>query len=146
MSFENDVRLIGNVVADAELRYTPSGQPVCNFRMATNKRWTGKDGQKHEHTEFHRIVAWGKLAENAHEFCKKGRQLAISGEIQQVEYEDKALVALAQANPTVKINVKRYSTEVKINGFRLLGRKPETAETSSDNTALQQELQASFEE
>ena len=73
----NKVILVGRLGRDPELRHTQGGQPVANFTLATNERWTSKDGERQERTEWHRIVAWGKLAELCGEYLSKGRQVYI---------------------------------------------------------------------
>lgn len=78
----NKVMLIGNLTRDPELRYTPSGTAVCTFSLATNRDWTGQDGQKQEDTQFHRLVAWGKLAEICSELLHKGRKIYVQGRLQ----------------------------------------------------------------
>ena len=70
----NKVILIGNLGQDPEVRYSPSGQAVCNLSIATNEAWTDKNGQKQEKTEWHRVVVFGKLAELVGQYLKKGRQ------------------------------------------------------------------------
>src|SRR5438046_10454055 len=77
----NKVILIGNLGRDPEVRYTPSGQAVANFTVATNEAWTDKAGQKQERTEWHRIVVWGKSAENCGEYLSKGRQVYVAGRL-----------------------------------------------------------------
>ena len=67
----NRVQLIGNLTRDPELRYTPQGTAVCTIGLATNRYWTTDSGEKHEETEFHRIVAWNKLAELCSQFLQK---------------------------------------------------------------------------
>ena len=74
MASVNKVILIGNLGKDPEVRFTPGGQAVANFSIATSDSWTDKSGQKQERTEWHRIVVWGKLAEISGEYLKKGRQ------------------------------------------------------------------------
>jgi len=104
----NKVILIGNLGADPEVRFTPGGQAVANFRIATSDNWTDKNGQKQERTEWHRIVVWGKLAELCGEYLKKGRQCYIEGRLQTREWTDKE-------------NRKNYTTEVVANGVTFLG-------------------------
>ena len=70
----NKVLLIGRLGQDPELKYTPSGTPVCNFSLATSENWADKNGQKQERTEWHRVVVWGKLAELCNKYLAKGRQ------------------------------------------------------------------------
>jgi len=74
----NKVLLIGNLTRDPELRYTPQGTPVCTFGLATNRTWTPTDSnEKQEETEFHRIVAWSKLAEICAQLLYKGRKVFV---------------------------------------------------------------------
>jgi single-strand DNA-binding protein len=95
----NKVILVGNLGRDPEVRYTPGGQAVANFTVATNDAWTDKAGQKQERTEWHRIVVWGKLAELCGEYLSKGRQVYIEGRLQTREW-------------TNKEGAKQYTTEV----------------------------------
>jgi single-strand DNA-binding protein len=84
----NKVILVGNLGNDPELRHTPNGNPVANFNVATTDLWTNKDGQQEQKTEWHRIVAWGRLAEICNEYLRKGRQVYIEGRIQTRSWED----------------------------------------------------------
>lgn len=77
----NRAQLIGNLTRDPELRYTPNGTAVCSFGLATNRSWTTDTGEKHEETEFHRIVAWNKLAELCSQFLTKGRKVYVEGRL-----------------------------------------------------------------
>jgi single-strand DNA-binding protein len=104
----NKVILIGNLGADPEVRFTPGGQAVANFRIATSESWTDKNGQKQERTEWHRIVVWGKLAELCGEYLKKGRQCYVEGRLQTREWTDKE-------------NKKNYTTEVVATSVTFLG-------------------------
>ncbi|MDY7226908.1 single-stranded DNA-binding protein [Hyalangium rubrum] len=104
----NKVILIGNLGADPEVRFTPGGQAVANFRIATSDSWTDKNGQKQERTEWHRIVVWGKLAELCGEYLKKGRQCYVEGRLQTREWTDKE-------------NRKNYTTEVVATSVTFLG-------------------------
>ena len=72
MSTKNKMNIIGHLGADPELRYTTSGRAVANLRIATTERWTDKAGTAQEHTEWHRVVAWGNLAEVSAKYLKKG--------------------------------------------------------------------------
>jgi len=113
MASLNKVLLIGNLGKDPEIRYTQGGQPVANFSLATNERWTDKtSGQPQERTEWHRIVVWGKQAENCGQYLKKGRSVYIEGRIQTREW-------------TNKEGVKQYTTEVVANQVLFLGGKGE---------------------
>ena len=89
MAGVNKVILIGNLGKDPELRYTPSGQPVASFSLATSERWNDKNGQRQERTEWHNIVAWGKLAELSNQYLKKGRSAYIEGRINTRSWDDK---------------------------------------------------------
>lgn len=78
----NKVQLIGNLTRDPELRYTPQGTAVCTLGLATNRSWTTESGEKREETEFHRIVAWNKLAELCSQLLFKGRKVYVEGRLQ----------------------------------------------------------------
>jgi len=73
--------LIGNLGKDPELRFTPSGQQVCNFSVATSEKWTGQDGQAHDKTIWWRVTCWGKQAENVNTYLKKGNRVLVVGRI-----------------------------------------------------------------
>lgn len=77
----NKVQLIGNLTRDPELRYTPSGAAVCTIGLATNRSWTTESGEKKEETEFHRVVAWNKLAELCSQLLTKGRKIYVEGRL-----------------------------------------------------------------
>ena len=78
----NKAVLIGNLTRDPELRYTPQGSAVCTFGLATNRQWTTDSGEKKEDVEFHRLVAWNKLAEICAQLLKKGRKTYVEGRLQ----------------------------------------------------------------
>jgi single-strand DNA-binding protein len=77
----NKVILIGNLTKDPELRYTPQGTPVASFGLATNRSWTTDTGEKRDEAEFHRIVAWNKLAELCSQFLTKGKKVFVEGRL-----------------------------------------------------------------
>ncbi len=106
----NKVMLIGNLTRDPELRYTPSGTAVCNFGLATNRQWVDTEGTSQESTEFHRIVAWGKLAELCSQLLFKGRKVYVEGRIQTREW-------------TAQDGSKRSTTEIVIDSMLILDRK-----------------------
>lgn len=84
----NKVMLIGNLTRDPEMRYTPNGAGVCSFGLATNRSWaSGEGGERREETEFHRIVAWNKLAELCAQLLTKGRKVYIEGRLQTRNWE-----------------------------------------------------------
>lgn len=111
----NKVILIGRLGADPEVRYTPSGAPVANFRMATSETWNDKQGQRQEKTEWHRIVVWGKLAELCGEYLSKGRLVFIEGRLQTRQWDDR------DGN-------KRYTTEIQAREVTFLGGRGEGGE------------------
>ena len=104
----NKAILIGNLGRDPEVRYTPSGLAVANFNIATSETWTNKEGEKETRTEWHRIVAFGKLGEICGEYLAKGKQIYIEGRIQTRDWEDKD-------------GVKRYTTEIVASQMIMLG-------------------------
>ena len=77
----NRVQLIGNLTRDPELRYTPQGTAVCSFSIATNRSWTTDSGEKKDEADFHKIVAWNKLAELCSQFLAKGRKVYVEGRL-----------------------------------------------------------------
>lgn len=104
----NKVILIGNLGKDPDLRYTASGAAVCTFSLATTDSFKGKQGEMQDRTEWHNIVAWGKLAEICGNYLAKGKQVYIEGKIQNRSYDDR------DGN-------KRYITEIVANEMRMLG-------------------------
>lgn len=89
MAGVNKAILVGNLGRDPELRYTQGGQAVANFSLATSESFSTKDGRREERTEWHRIVVWGKVAENCAQYLSKGRTVYIEGRIQTREWENK---------------------------------------------------------
>src|SRR4051812_36156131 len=83
----NKAILLGNLTRDPVLHYTSSGKPVCDFGLATNRTWTNDKGERQEQSEFHNIVAWGKLAEIASRYLAKGRKVYLEGCLQTRNYE-----------------------------------------------------------
>ena len=122
MSGVNKVILIGNLGADPELRYTPSGRAVVNFNLATSRTWNNRDGEKQEETEWHRIVAWDKLAEICGEYLKKGAQTYVEGRLQTRSWEDKN-------------GLKRYTTETVASEMRMLGSRQDTGSSGSSGSS-----------
>jgi single-strand DNA-binding protein len=110
----NKVILVGNLGSDPEIRSTPGGQRVANFRMATSRQWTGQDGQRQEKTEWHSIVAWGKLADIVERYLTKGKQVYVEGRLETRSWADKE-------NP----NLTRYKTEIICEQMQMLGRPGE---------------------
>jgi single-strand DNA-binding protein len=89
MASLNKVIIIGNLGKDPEVRYTANSRAVCNFTVATNERWTSRDGEPQERTEWHQIVVWGPQAENCGKYLSKGRQACIEGRIQTRKWQDR---------------------------------------------------------
>src|ERR671919_363000 len=113
MKSVNKVFLLGNLTRDPELHYTENKKPVCSFGLATNRSWMPYDSlEKHEETEFHRIVAWDKLAETCHQFLRKGRKVYCEGRLRTRSYTDKD-------------DVKRTVTEIVLDELVMLGSMPE---------------------
>ena len=83
----NKIMIIGNVATDPEMRYTPNGNPVTSFRMATNRVYTTSDGERHEETEWFTIVAWNKLAEQCNQYLNKGRRAYVEGRLHSNTWE-----------------------------------------------------------
>ena len=108
-NLRNHVQLIGRVGQDTELKTLDSGNALLNLSLATNDYYKDKDGNKQERTEWHRLTAWGKTAENLSKFVKKGDEIAIEGKLTHRSYE--------------KDGETRYATEVIINEFVLFGSK-----------------------
>lgn len=103
----NRVQLIGNLTRDPELRYTPTGAAVCSFSLATNRSWNTDAGEKREEVDFHRIVAWNKLAELCSQFLSKGRKVYVEGR-------------LSTRSWTAQDGQQRSTTEVVIDDMILL--------------------------
>ncbi len=103
----NRVILIGNLGADPEMRYTASGTAVAKFRLATSETFVDRQGNRQERTEWHRVTAWGKLAEICGQYLSKGRLVYIEGRIRSDSWEQEG--------------VKRYSYEIVADNMRMLG-------------------------
>lgn len=110
MAYVNKVILIGNLGKDPDFRVTPGGQPVANFSIATTERWTSKSGDKQERTEWHNIVLWGRQAEIANQYLKKGSSIYLEGRLQTRSWDDK------DGN-------KKYITEIVGNSMQMLGKR-----------------------
>jgi single-strand DNA-binding protein len=82
----NKVILVGNLTRDPEMKHTEGKKPVCLIGLATNRNWTDQKGEKHEEPEFHRLIAWDKLAETCHQFLRKGRKVYAEGRLQSRTY------------------------------------------------------------
>jgi single-strand DNA-binding protein len=124
----NKAILIGKLGKDPELRYTPGGQPVASFSLATTERWTDKNGQRQDRTEWHNIVVWGKLAELVNQYLKKGRSAYIEGRITNRSWDDK------DGN-------KKYRSEIVATTVEFLGDSKSGASVAPPEMADQGESQ-----
>lgn len=125
----NRAQIVGNLTRDPEMRYTPNGQAVTSFSVATNRRWRDKDGNNQEQTEFHNIVAWAKLAEIANQYLKKGNKVYVEGRLQTRSWEGQD-------------GAKRNRTEIVAENMIFLTPKGATEQTDnvpSDETATAKE-------
>ena len=108
----NKVILVGRLGRDPETRFTSGGQAVANFSLATDESYKDRNGERQKRTEWHKIVVWGKQAEIAQQYLKKGSLVFIEGRIQSREWQDKE-------------GQKRTSFEIVANNFRMLGGRSE---------------------
>ena len=118
----NKVILVGRLGADPQLRYTPSGKATANFNVATNYVWKDQDGNQQDRTNWHRVTAWGKLAEVMGEWLKKGSYVYLEGRLQTRSYEDTN-------------GVKKWITEVVATDMEMLGKKSEGTGTQAGDEA-----------
>jgi len=114
----NKVILVGRLGRDPETRYTGSGQAVANFSLATDETYKDRNGERQKRTEWHKIVVWGKQAEIAQQYLKKGSLVFIEGRIQSREWQDKE-------------GQKRTSFDIVASNFRMLGGRAEGAAAAS---------------
>ncbi len=110
----NKVILVGRLGRDPETRYTSSGQAVCNFSLATDETYKDRAGERQKRTEWHKIVVWGKQAEIAQQYLRKGALLYLEGRIQTRQWDDRE-------------GQKHTSTEIVASNFRMLGGSPAQA-------------------
>ena len=115
----NKVQLIGNLTRDPELRYTPNGNAVCSFSIATNRNWTTDSGEKREEVDFHKIIAWNKLGELCSQFLVKGRKVYVEGR-------------LTTRSWTGQDGAQKSTTEVVINDMILLDRGAGASSAAAD--------------
>jgi single-strand DNA-binding protein len=106
----NKVILVGNLGQDPESRFTPQGTAVTNLSIATNESWKDQNGDIQERTEWHRVVMYGRMAETAVEYMRKGQMVYVEGRLNTREWEDQN-------------QVKRKTTEIRCDNFTMLGRK-----------------------
>ena len=114
----NKVILIGTLGKDPEVRYAQSGSALASVSLATNESWKDKNGEKQERTEWHRVKFFGRLAEIAGEYLKKGSQVYIEGSLRTEKYTDKA-------------GVEKYSTDIIANEMQMLGGRPDASRSEA---------------
>ena len=119
----NKVILIGNLGQDPEARFTPQGTAVTNLSVATNESWKDQSGEMQDRTEWHRIVMYGRMAETASEYMKKGQMVYVEGRLHTREWEDQN-------------QIKRKTTEIRCDNFTMLGRRSDAPQgTNPENPA-----------
>ena len=123
MASLNKVFVMGNLGSDPEVKMTPSGQAVANFNVATNENWTDKSGNRQERTEWHRIVVWGRQAEQCGQYLRKGRTAFIEGRLQTRQWEDQN-------------GQKRYTTEIVANFVQFVGGPGQGPGAGADDSPL----------
>ena len=111
MASLNKVQIIGNLGSDPELRFTANGSAVANFNVACNRRYTTRDGDRREETEWVRVVCWQRLAELVGQYLSKGRQVYVEGRLQTRQWEDRE-------------GATRYTTEVVAQDIQFLSSRP----------------------
>ena len=121
----NKVILIGNLGQDPESRFTPQGTAVANLSIATNEAWKDQNGELQERTEWHRVVMYGRMAETANEFMKKGQMVYVEGRLHTREWEDQN-------------QIKRRTTEIRCDNFTMLGKRGESSVSSNRGTGAQE--------
>ncbi len=126
----NKAMLIGHLGNDPEMRVTASGQSVVNFTLATNESFRDSSGNMQDRTEWHRIVAWGKLAEICNQYLKKGRQVYVEGRLQTRSWDDN------------KTGEKRYTTEIICSDMQMLGSGRDQGGQGYDNNSSFQQAPA----
>ncbi|MBI4911314.1 MAG: single-stranded DNA-binding protein [Acidobacteria bacterium] len=129
----NKVMLIGNLGRDPELKVTAQGTPVARFSLATTETWRNAQGEKQSKTEWHNVVIWGKQAETAEKFLRKGKQIMVEGKIQYREYTDQA-------------GVKKTACDIRCENFVMLGRADEGAPREGGYSSPRSHAPESFED
>ncbi len=120
----NKVILVGNVTWNPELKHTENKKLVCSFGLATNRNWTNGEGEKREETDFHRIVAWGKLGEICHQYLRKGRLVYVEGRLHSRQFTDNE-------------GIQKSATEIVIDDMQMLDKKPQEEEDTAHTNGQQ---------
>ena len=124
MAGVNKVILVGHLGRDPEVRYTKAGQAVASFSLVTPEKWKDKEGIKQEKTEWHRLVAWGKLGEICGEYLSKGKQIYLEGRLQTREWEDN------DGN-------KKQTTEIVLSNMTMLGQAGGSSSSGASSAGSQ---------
>ena len=133
MASVNKVIIVGNLGADPESRFAPSGDAICNIRVATSEAWKDRQtGERKEATEWHRINFYGKLAEIAGQYLRKGSQVYIEGSLRTRKWTDKD-------------GQEKYSTEIRADEMKMLGGKPEGQQQAAPQRQSPRQTQQSSE-
>ncbi len=119
MKSVNKVILLGNLTRDPEMKQAEGKKPLCTFGLATNRSWVSYDGEKHDETDFHRIVAWDKLAETCHQFLRKVRKVYVEGRLQTRPY-------------TGQDGIEKHATEIVLEEMVMLDKMPDDVKESLD--------------
>ena len=124
MSSVNEVTLIGNLTRNPELRHTSNKKPVCIMGLATNRHWTDEKGNRHEEPEYHRLVAFDRLAETCHQYLRKGRKIYARGRLQYHTY-------------TGQDSVERTGVEIVLEKMEMLDSMPQDVKETVNGAAVQ---------
>jgi single-strand DNA-binding protein len=124
MGSVNEGTLVGNLTRDPELRHTSNKKPVCIMALATNRNWTDEKGERHEEPEYHRIVAFDKLAETCNQYLKKGRKIWARGRLQYRTY-------------TGQDGMEKFSAEIVLEKMEFLDSTPHDVKEASNGAAVQ---------
>jgi single-strand DNA-binding protein len=132
MGSVNEVTLVGNLTRNPEMKQSEGKKPVCIIGLATNRYWTDENGEKHEEPEYHRIVAFDKLAERCNQYLRKGRMVFVKGRLQYRTY-------------TGQDGIEKFSAEVVLEKLEMLDKKPEDVKDTLElkdaaNGALAQQV------
>ena len=124
----NKVIIVGNLGQDPEARFTPQGTAVTNLSVATNESWKNQNGDLQDRTEWHRVVIYGKMAETASQYMKKGQMVYVEGRLQTNEWEDQN-------------KNKRKTTEIRCDNFTMLGRRSDTTQNNPSQNQNDQKVE-----
>ena len=124
----NKVIIVGNLGQDPEARFTPQGTAVTNLSVATNESWKNQNGDLQDRTEWHRVVIYGKMAETASQYMKKGQMVYVEGRLQTNEWEDQN-------------KNKRKTTEIRCDNFTMLGRRSDTTQNNPSQNQSEQKIE-----